>query len=286
MQPQKPEATAKLSPGEIFSFVTVRVNSQGEIVHRETKQACCYRQNLSPGVDLEMVSIPAGSFLMGSPTGEGTDAEKPQHLVNVPAFYLGKYPITQKQYLAVMGENPSNFQGDDLPVERVSWLDAQSFCDRLNQQTGKSYRLPSEAEWEYACRAGTTTPFHFGEKMTTDLANFSGNHPSGDAPTGKCLDETTPVDGYKFANNFGLYDLHGNVYEWCLDEWTDNYRDTPTDGSASGEINSQESYRIRLLRGGSWYGNPWDCRSACRESSSAFDWDSLIGFRVIHPQDS
>jgi formylglycine-generating enzyme required for sulfatase activity len=269
MQPQEPE--------ELFSFETVRVNSRGEIVHRETKQAYRYRQNLSPEVDLEMVSIPTGSFLMGSPDGEGNDAEKPQHLVNVPAFYLGKYPIAQKQYLAVMGDNPSNFKGDDLPVENVSWWNAQRFCDRLNQKTGKKYRLPSEAEWEYACRAGTTTPFHFGETITIDLANVSAS-----------LQETMPVGIYRVANDFGLSDLHGNVWEWCLDEWSDNYQNyqgAPTDGSARGDFNSRDNHSGRILRGGSFNLYPGNCRSAGRNWWPAVRRGKYVGFRVLHPQD-
>lgn len=274
------------SKGELFTFTTAKLNSQGQIVYRETKQAFYRLQSLAAGVDLELVSIPADSFMMGSPNGEGGDTEKPQHLVNVTAFYLGKYPITQQQYQAVMGENPSRFKGYDLPVERVTWLDAQRFCDRLNQQTGKNYRLPSEAEWEYACRAGTTTPFHFGETITTEIANFDGNYTCGDAPKGKYLQKTTPVGSYKFANDFGLYDLHGNVWEWCLDKWVDNYQGAPTDGSARGDINSQNNNKLRLLRGGSWLGDPMLCRSAYRLRGLADGRDRVIGFRVCHPQDS
>jgi formylglycine-generating enzyme required for sulfatase activity len=273
-----------------FSFEVAKIELVGGLfgkkakIDQQTKQGECIIEDLGNGVKLEMVFIPGGSFMMGSPPGEGNDNEKPQHLVNIPAFYMGKYPITQSQYLALMGKNPSHFQGGDLPVACVSWLDAQEFCDRLNAKTGKKYRLPSEAEWEYAARGGTTTPFHFGETITTDVANFDGNYTYGDAPKGKYLEKTTPVGSYKVANDFGLYDLHGNVWEWCLDEWVDNYNGAPTDGSARGDILSRDENKLRLLRGGSWIRNPRICRSAYRIRWSADGRDYDFGFRVVFPQ--
>jgi formylglycine-generating enzyme required for sulfatase activity len=156
--------------------------------------------------------------------------EGPQHRVTIQSFWMGKYPITQRQWQAVMGENPSYFKGDNRPVENVSWEDVVAFCQRLSEKTGKTYRLPSEAEWEYACRAGTTTPFYFGETITTDLVNYHGEYPYAAAPEGVYREETTEV-GIFPPNAFGLYDMHGNVWEWCADPWHDNYNGAPTDGS-------------------------------------------------------
>jgi eukaryotic-like serine/threonine-protein kinase len=245
---------------------------------KEIRQAEFITEDLGKGVKLELVSIPGGSFTMGSSdTEEGHEAcESPQHLVIVPAFWMGKYPVTQSQYLAIMGKNPSDFQGGDLPVERVSWRNAQEFCAKLSEQTGKLYRLPSEAEWEYAGRAGTTTPFHFGETISSDLANFNGNYSYGNAPKGKYLQKTSSVGAYKAANGFGLYDMHGNVWEWCEDTWHENYQGAPTDGSAW--VDNVTNNNLWLLRGGSWFLNPENCRSAVRGNNS--DVSLSIGFRV------
>ncbi len=200
-----------------------------------------------------MVTIPAGSFMMGSPDTDqdAWDHEKPQHLVNVKAFAIGKYPVTQGQYKAVMGSNPSRFQGNpNRPVECVSWYDATKFCEKLSQLTGKQYRLPSEAEWEYACRAGTSTCYYFGDDAG-QLRNYawfgdnSGNslidseglwdsEPDWKIYHEKILDNgcRTKSVGHKLPNQWGLHDMHGNVWEWCLDHWHDNYKGAPTDGSA------------------------------------------------------
>ena len=235
--------------------------------NRSHSQAQYFTENLGKGITLDMVYIPVGTFMMGSPEGEGENNEKPQHEVTVQAFYMGKYPITQAQYQQVMGKNPSNFQGNERPVETVSWDDAVEFCQRLSQQTGTEYRLPSEAEWEYACRAGTTTKYYFGDDITSDLANYSGN-----------VDETTAVGKYP-PNAFGLYDMHGNVWEWCQDDWHGDYKNAPTDGSAwvSGENST------KVLRGGSWVNLPGYCRSASRYFyyfRRVYRID-FVGFRVV-----
>jgi len=213
---------------------------------------------------IELVQIPAGSFLMGSPDGEGCDDEMPQHLVTLSSFQMGKYPVTQAQYEAVMSENPSYFNGDNLPVERVSWYDSVTFCQKLSKLTGQEFRLPTEAEWEYACRAGTTTPYSFGEELTQEDANFNS-------------DRTSIVGSYP-SNVFGLYDTHGNVWEWCQDIWCDNYEGAPTDGSVcmGGGDDS-----FRLVRGGSWYSNPRGCRSAYRNYSLPDNRINYLGFRVV-----
>jgi len=216
---------------------------------------------------------------MGSPDNEplrGFD-EGPQHDVTVPSFYIGKYEVTQAQWRAVMLGNPSNFKGDNLPVESVSWNDAKKFCHRLSQMTGKEYRLPTEAEWEYAARAGTTSPFAFGYTLSSEQANFDGNHPYGNFPAGINRNKTTPVGSFE-PNAFNLHDMHGNVWEWCEDVYHDNYNGAPTDGSAwlSGGDSS-----VRVLRGGSWRLAGMSCRSAVRVRFPPGVRSLIIGFRVV-----
>lgn len=217
--------------------------------------------------------------MMGSPAGEAGrfDNESPQHQVRVPGFFMGKYPITQSQYQAIMGTNPARFKGDKRLVEQVSWDDAVEFCQKLSQKTGKTYRLPSEAEWEYACRAGTTTPFYFGETITTDLVNYNGNYPYASTPKGENRQQTTDVGKFS-PNSFGLYDMHGNTWEWCRDIYKDNYKEAPTDGSAYESGNDNDFW---LLRGGSWYGNAWYCRSAFRNRNTRANQHDVVGFRVV-----
>jgi Uncharacterized conserved protein len=262
-----------------FDFEVVTVNARGNITNRQRHQAQFISENLGSGAILDMVAIPGGSFKMGSPSTEAGrfDYEWPQQNVNISPFFMGKYEVTQAQYQAVMGNNPSNFKGAKRPVEQVTWDDAVEFCRKLTQtqKTGKTYRLPSEAEWEYACRARTTTPFYFGETITPDLVNYNGNYPYGSAPKGLDRQQTTDVGSFP-PNVFGLYDMHGNVWEWCSDKWHDNYNGAPTDGS-SWETGGSE-YRVR--RGGSWCNNAVNCRSAYRNRNSAVDRSSGIGFRV------
>ncbi len=232
-----------------YQFDTVTLDFNGNTTSRRKGQARYYTEDLSGGVVLEMIEITGGTFLMGSPPSEvrREGDEGPQHQVTVPTFYIGKDEVTQAQWQAVMGNNPSNFKGSNLPVENVSWSDAVEFCKRLSQNTGREYRLPSEAEWEYACRAGTTTPFAFGETITADLVNYNGN-PYGGAPKEKSRGRTIPVGSLDVANRFGLYDMHGNVWEWCQDMYHVNYDGVPTDGTA---WERGEDIR-RILRGGAW----------------------------------
>ncbi|CCI34251.1 SUMF1/EgtB/PvdO family nonheme iron enzyme [Microcystis sp. T1-4] len=235
-----------------------------------------FTEKLPNRVTLEMVSLPAGQFLMGSPD---SDYEKPPHQVKVNSFAIGKYPITQAQYEAVMGINPSHFKNNSWlknnpqnPVEKVSWNDAQAFCQKLSQITGKTYRLPTEAEWEYACRAGTTTRYYFGDdgSQLGDDAWYSANSQS----------KTHPV-GQKKPNAWGLYDMIGNVSEWCEDDWHDNYIGAPKDGSA-WTINNDNRSHPKCLRGGSWCNDPYGCRSAVRyDNSRRVNRDFRNGFRVV-----
>ena len=265
------------------------------VIKKQRRQVTGIVEDLGNGIKLEMVEIPPGKFLMGSPEDEleRESYEGPQHEVNISAFLMGRYPITQGQWKAIVDNvpkierdlksNPSEFKGDDRPVERVSWLDAVEFCARLSKYTGRNYGLPSEAQWEYACRAGTTTPFHFGETITTDLANYDGNYTYGQGTKGKDRGETTPVGSFEVANAFGLYDMHGNVYEWCEDDMHDNYKGAPNDGSPwlSGNQNTTK-YATKVLRGGSWYFNPRGCRSALRDFYYSDETVySYIGFRLV-----
>lgn len=231
-----------------------------------------FTENLGNDVTLEMVKIPAGSFIMGSPPGEkGRDSnESRQHNVNVPTFFISQYEVTQEQYQQVMGNNPSSFKGDKRPVENVSWNDAVEFCKKLSQMTGRKYRLPSEAEWEYAARAGTTTRFHFGETITSSLANYNYNNTRKNGTNG-----TTKVGSF-LPNAFGLYDMHGNVFEWVEDTWQENYIDAPRDGSAWIDSNQTK----RVARGGSWNKPLEDARSARRGAWESGDSNHHSGFRV------
>jgi formylglycine-generating enzyme required for sulfatase activity len=213
---------------------------------------------------------------MGSPANEAErySEEGPQHQVTVPTFFMAKYQLTQAQYQAITGNNPSYFKGNNRPVEQVSWNDAVTFCEKLSQKTQKNYRLPSEAEWEYACRAGTTTPFYFGESITPELVNYDGNYTYGSAPKGQYRQQTTDVGSFP-PNAFGLYDMHGNVWEWCFDDYIDSYSDAPKDGSAlTGRSNE------KVLRSGSWGIHPNYCRSASRLYLAAGS-DDAGGFRVV-----
>jgi formylglycine-generating enzyme required for sulfatase activity len=261
-----------------FNFDVIRVDTKGKENSRRTSFACFFPEDLGNGVVLEMVCIPGGRFMMGPPATEEArydSEESPQHQVTVPAFFAGKYPITQAQWQAVMGNNPSEFKGEKRPVENVSWDDAVEFCGKLSLQTGKKYRLLSEAEWEYACRAGTTTPFHFGKTITPELVNYDRSLPYANVSTGIYRELTTDVGSFP-PNAFGLYDMHGNVFEWCSDRWHPNYKGAPTDGS-SWETGTGKS---RVQRGGSWYYYAILCRSASRNFDSAGKCCGKIGFRV------
>jgi len=232
--------------------------------------------DLGNKVKLEMIAIPSGSFWMGSPDGVGYGNERPRHEVAIAPFWISKYPITQAQYQEIAGKNPSNFKGNQRPVEQVSWWETIAFCGKLRGKSDRVFRLSSEAEWEYACRAGTETPFYFGETTSTEQVNYDGNYTYGAGKEGEYRKQTTDV-GIFPANAFGLYDMHGNVWEWCADHWHGNYDDAPIDGSAWITANDKES---RLLRGGSWVDNPDYCRSAYRYNLSPDFQGDDIGFRV------
>ena len=280
-----------------FTFQTATVDRSGVVTLRDS-EAQEYIEDLGNGLNLRMVAIRGGTFLMGQTEAEKIqllkeygeqnyqtylDEELPRHEVTIPDFFMGIFTVTQAQYQALMGENPSTFRGEDRPVESVSWDESVAFCDRLSTQTGRNYRLPTEAEWEYACRAGTTTPFAFGDMITPELANYDWKSSYNGSPT-RSSDprETQPVGSYP-ANAWGLYDMHGNVWEWCLDHWHSNYADKPEELKQDGStawLSSDES-KNRLLRGGSWYDNAEGCRSACRFRLAPDARFNNLGFRVV-----
>ena len=229
--------------------------------------------DLGRGVRLELLLIPAGEFMMGSPNSDkDADAdEKPQHRVRITKpFYLGKYLVTQEQWEAVLGKNPSHFKGPKNPVEEVSWDDCRKFLDTLNAKIGVEggkFVLPTEAQWEYACRAGSTTRYCFGDddRQLAEYAWFENN-------SGK---QTHPV-GEKKPNAWGLYDMHGNVWEWCRDRYEAGYYAvSPTDDPVGPALGS-----IRVFRGGLWFSGPGVCRSARRSNDAPGDRDNYLGFRV------
>ncbi|MBD2015527.1 SUMF1/EgtB/PvdO family nonheme iron enzyme [Microcoleus sp. FACHB-53] len=257
-------------------------------ISRRRSQAEFFTEDLGSGVILEMVAIPGGTFLMGSPDSEEgrSSNESPHHSVTVTPFYMGKFTVTQAQWRVVvnlpqvncaLNPDPSYFKGKNLPVESITWNEAVEFCERLSQKTGRNYCLPSEAEWEYTCRAGTTTPFHFGETITTDLANYNGHNVYGSGSKGIYRQKTSPVSCFH-PNAFGLYDMHGNVWEWCADHWHDNYNRAPSDRRVWANENNRGA---RIMRGGSWPNEPKYCRSASRFRSESTARMSRLGFRVV-----
>ncbi len=249
-------------------------------------------QEGNPAISLRMIWIQGGQLMMGSLSSEADsesnerNSQGAQHQVQVPGFYMSQTPITHAQWRVVaswqqgnsaLAHDPSCYQGDELPIHLVGWNEAMEFCNRLSQRTGRNYTLPSESKWEYACRAGTTSPFAFGQTLSPELANYIATDNYANGPTGGCPVQTTVVKRF-YPNSWGLYDMHGNVLEWCLDEWHDTYDGAPTDGSAWSS-NSQNV--PRLLRGGSWLCFPRHCRSAVRHYCPPGRFRNDAGFRVV-----
>jgi formylglycine-generating enzyme required for sulfatase activity len=270
-----------------FEFEFAIVDRTGQVVDRQTRQAQFFNTELGETADLTMVAISGGKFVMGATTNEGQSSAQalPAHWVAVKPFFLSKHPITQAQWQAVtqlpqinrpLLAQPAHFVGDDRPVESVSWLDAVEFCDRLSRHTGQTYRLPSEAEWEYACRAGMGTPFATGHTLTHQFANYNTQFAYAAEPPAAYLPATTAVGSF-CPNGFGLDDMHGNVWEWCADHWHDDYQGAPIQGQAW--IKGGQSH-LRSLRGGSWADHPAQVRSASRSGYPADGLNRMIGFRV------
>ncbi|MBI4853457.1 MAG: formylglycine-generating enzyme family protein [Acidobacteria bacterium] len=270
---------AKLE-AKTYEFETLTLNASAKEVRRNKAQASYYSEELGDGVKLDMVKIPGGVFLMGSDGKEHgrSKNEGPQHKVKISDFYIGKFEVTQAQWKNIMSDNPSRYKGDDLPVDSVSWENAIKFCQRLSKITGREYRLPSEAEWEYACRAGTTTPFAFGETILSNIVNYDGTpYPIKLNILGAYRGKTLPVGSFGIANSFGLYDMHGNVWEWCLDLYHDNYSNAPTNGQA-WETGTDSK---RVVRGGSFFLSAYISRSAYRTGYNPDEYLDCFGFRVV-----
>lgn len=285
---EDPTRKAVAPPEATFKFELVTLDERGKIKQRENELGRYFTEDLGEGAAIDLVVIPSGKFLMGSPQVEEKEYpdEEPQHEVTLNQFYMSKFEVTQAQWRAIarlpkasidLQSEPSKFKGDDLPVENISWDEALEFCARLSRKSGRDYRLPSESEWEYAARAGSTGPFAFGDAITSDVANFDGGTPYRGAPEGIFREQTVPVGSLRAANGFGLYDVHGNVWEWCAGEYHSDYQGAPADGSpwVSGA-----HVKHRVIRGGGWNSFAVDCRSANRLTYAQDGRRSNIGFRV------
>ena len=298
---KKPQPTAQGEASEAKGPALIQIPTIAGRVVREGNQwqlkekpitVSGYHEQLAENIAITMIKIPAGQFQMGSAEleAERETCEGPQHLVKLGRFFIGQTAVTQAQWQVVAGwpkhqlelkDKPSHSQGANRPVEQVSWDEAEEFCRRLSVRTGLDYTLPSEAQWEYACRAGTTTPFSFGETLTPDLANYNGDNTYASGPKGIHSYMTSEVGSFP-ANGWGLHDMHGNVWEWCLDLWHATYKEAPADGKAWMLGGGPH----RLLRGGSWLNLPRLCRSAYRFNNRPGHRSDGIGFRVCClPQD-
>jgi formylglycine-generating enzyme required for sulfatase activity len=265
-------------------ITTASVDVNGRVTRQQAGPIQFYQEDLGSGVKLEMVAVPGGRFQMGSPSGEsGRYDDEIQHWVQVSDFWIGRYEVTLAQWKAVMGSLPPNmadlgseFKGDELPVAHVSWEEAQEFIRRLNARlSNANYRLPREAEWEFAARAGKSTPFGFGATITLEIVNYNGNFPYGNAAKGKYQQHPVAVGSLGVANAFGLFDMHGNVWEWCED-WYGPYPSAEaTDPVGPGSGSS------RVIRGGGWYSYAVICRSADRGKVAPGARNYGIGFRLL-----
>ncbi|MGE0495153.1 MAG: SUMF1/EgtB/PvdO family nonheme iron enzyme [Vulcanimicrobiota bacterium] len=278
-------------PDQLYSlnYEVVSLDPKGRFPSRRPGQTVGFAENLGEGVAIEMVQVPGGTFWMGTPDDEPNrdPSESPQHQVTIRSFYMSRYEITQKQWRVMASQTavraslplqPSEYRGDGLPVESVSWLEVQEFCARLTRASGRAYRLPTEAEWEYACRAGSTTPFTFGLTLSSDVANYQADHTYGMG--GKGVYRLTPIDvgSLGAANAFGLYDVHGNVWEWC----DDFYAEYPSTAQFDplGPMNGT----LRVMRGGGWESIPSKCRSGARVAANEDFRRSDLGFRIVLPE--
>ncbi|NJK30853.1 MAG: formylglycine-generating enzyme family protein [Acaryochloris sp. SU_5_25] len=270
-----------------FEFEFTIVDRTGQTVDRQIRQAQFFNTELGETADLTMVAVSGGKFVMGAAATEGQPFAQAllAHWVTVKPFFLSKYPITQAQWQTVsqlpqinrpLLAQPAHFVGEDHPVESVSWLEAVEFCDRLSRYTGQTYRLPTEAEWEYTCRAGMSTPYATGPTLTPELANYNTQFAYAAETPGAYRPATTAVGSFS-PNAFGLNDMHGNVWEWCADHWHADYQGAPTQGQAW--IKDGQS-ALRSLRGGSWADHPAQVRSASRSGYPADGLNRMIGFRV------
>lgn len=292
-----------------YSFNVTLTDIRGKVSTSGNGTRRYLAEELPGGTILEMVEVIGGAYMMGRSATEISDSEKlflrdlgkqtkervmerlpaegPQHAVKVSGFFIGKFEITQSQWRAVASlpkvkrdlmSDPSQFKGGNFPVESISWEEAVEFCERLSRATGRTYRLPTEAEWEYACRGGSDTPFHFGQTLTSEIANFDAKRPFLTSPSGDARMKTVAAGSLGAPNAFGLYDMHGNVWEWCVDNWHDSYQSAPSDGSAW--VKGGIPY-LKVVRGGAWDSAAVECRSGFRDRLTPTLRMSNIGFRVV-----
>jgi formylglycine-generating enzyme required for sulfatase activity len=287
--PDIPKENAPPEPLYSIDFSHTQVDPDGRIITRKPEQSTAYSEELGGGARIEMVAIEPGVFEMGSQPNVPyyEKQEGPRHRVQVGGFFISRFEITQQQWKAVaaapkvsvdLPKDPSTFIGGDRPVEGITWVQAKEFCERLSNMTGRLYRLPTEAEWEFACRAGTQTPFCFGETMNSALANYQATKPYAHEGKGEYRRETIPVGSLGAANYFGLLDVHGNVSEWCEDRfgaYPDAFMVEPTGPDTGND---------RVVRGGSWNSYPWECRSAARAGFHQDYKRNDIGFRIVLPR--
>jgi formylglycine-generating enzyme required for sulfatase activity len=259
-----------------IEFSYPQANAEGRVIAQRPGRARQFRETLAPGVTLELVQVPGGSFRMGSLPGQGFPDEEPQHFVQVGSFWLGKTPVTQAQWRSVVGSHRGRFVGLDLPVDSISWVASSLFCQRLSQKSGRRYCLPSEAQWEYACRAGSAAAFAWGPTATSNLANYNGEFRHHAGPCGIYRHTPLPVMSLP-PNAFGLYEMHGTLWEWCADAWHEDYRGAPVDDRP---WQSEPRPEFRVARGGCWHDIPEVCRSAARLRAKASEGDELMGLRV------
>ncbi len=290
------------SDDSIFDFVTVTVDDRGVVIDRQVRQARRSIEEWGGAVRLELVEIAGGEFWMGSSEAEaqaafadaklhyegaseaGYIAEVPRHRVKLSPFSMGKYPVTQSQWYEVMGdlpEIPDNLRGGEHPVVMVSWEEADDFCQELSRRTRRQYRLPTEAEWEYACRAGTNTPFAFGQNINPEIVNYAGNHPYGSAPQGVYAQKPVPVGSLGVANAFGLYDMHGNVWEWCSDWYSNSYYEECHKQGVEPDPPGPDTGSVRVYRGGGWRHDAVNCRSANRGGVAPGFRYGYLSFRLV-----
>ena len=275
-------APLPISPPQTFSYQSVTLDRAGAPVCTTAGQNIQVIQTLAGGVPLALAAVPRGHFQMGAREDGSYPDELPLHSVFLGPFWLGQHPVTQAQWRAVMGRLPDcRFHGADLPVDTLCWRDALAFCARLSQQTGLRYRLPSEAQWEYACRAGTHTPFSLGESITSQYANFAGIHTYRDAPAGVYRHGVSPVGSF-LPNAWGLHEMHGTLWEFCADTWSEDYLGASPDGSAGI---SPHGPAYRVARGGSWHEVPQHCRSAMRLRVAENERLEYYGMRVLLESD-
>ncbi len=292
-----------------YEFDVLTLDARGQVSERRVETAAYFVEEIARGVKLEMVEIPSGVSTLGTPEAEleqlkkdyGRELEKsspdswlqrlqtetPQRTVKLPTFFMGKYEVTQAQWRAVASlpkvnrelmSDPSRFKGGNRPVEQISWEDAVEFCERLSRATGRKYRLPTEAEWEYACRAGTTSPYGFGETVAAEWTNYNAKYPSATLAKITNRRRTLPGGSLGVANAFGLYDMHGNVWEWCWDSWHPNYQSAPADGTV---WEKDGIAYLKVVRGGAWDSAAGECRSGARNKLTSMLRFSNTGFRVV-----